>query len=674
MLNKINNYNSIILTAKITVYEDIDVYILSQDPNQIMASTPGFVLSSSFSDNDFLNIDYGDGLLEEVKIETTGQRFIGLDTTVAFSGYKVNNQIKHNYAPGEYNIRIFGNIQILNALFLNNNTVSLSSDKLVVNYLYINSNCFCEKPHQYRYDIMNTPAEIYTCGFYINSKLDVEILDVGGDNKGLFIGSTGYYSGGGTVAENFNYVPHCVMPKQNEKFLLDLVSGTYEAQSEQSYNQYMTSSNMPFDRVGCANAIINSLNGQVLTTTPDTKAGKVEYQYQFSNNKVVSKVLISGTFTYRGYSSTSSFIYKTEFFKPFSFNTETNILKISNLSDGGSTMMSSRNAFYVWLKFIYTDGTFDVDYLIASSVNFTCFLQGTKITLADCTTKPVEEIKYSDLLLVYDFRTGSLKAQHPCFLKNKDICYRYLKFTLDNNKTFNIVGDHGVYDIKHKKLLWISEDNYKEYSDLEVMFREENGELKAHKVVSIELVEDGCRDYYTLITSGTQTCFTNSVLTCGNQFWQLIGNIDENNKFDMTLYNQIKNNKELQLSYDDYMQRYDVTDLKKGIYYGNVYDILLGAYLNTIDGNDRLAKERAEYQMKEGMVFWKDAQPFEQIDDTDIHYITFKYKNCIIDKREYKVGTVIDLPKTENGWYNVCDMNTCKDTLEVRVNTVLEEI
>lgn len=152
-----------------------------------------------------------------------------------------------------------------------------------------------------------------------------------------------------------------------------------------------------------------------------------------------------------------------------------------------------------------------------------CFLKGTKITLADGTTKNVEDITYADKLKVWNFDTGAYDVADICWLTRPKLKnYHYYKLTFSDGTILKTTGqksNHKVYNVDERYFKGV---NVTEVGD---RIFSENGIVE---VVGKEYIEEEVL-YYNLITSKTFGCFANGILTSDR--YGNIYPIDENMMF-----------------------------------------------------------------------------------------------------------------------------------------------
>ena len=93
-----------------------------------------------------------------------------------------------------------------------------------------------------------------------------------------------------------------------------------------------------------------------------------------------------------------------------------------------------------------------------------CVADGTLITLADGTVKPVEEILESDILLVFDHETGQLIAAPIIFVERDGWkYYNVINLVFSDGTHLRLIYEHAIFDINENKYVYITEENYLDY-------------------------------------------------------------------------------------------------------------------------------------------------------------------------------------------------------------------
>lgn len=146
------------------------------------------------------------------------------------------------------------------------------------------------------------------------------------------------------------------------------------------------------------------------------------------------------------------------------------------------------------------------------NVGFWCFAEGTLITLADGSKKPVEDITYDDDLLVWNFYEGKLDTVKPLWIMPVKQAYEYNKLTFANGAELKLVGSGG--DIGYHR---IYNDSSKTFTHTGVP-ETQNGCLtftddgSFTELISQEVVREDVK-YYNIITEKHYNLFASGILT-----------------------------------------------------------------------------------------------------------------------------------------------------------------
>lgn len=74
---------------------------------------------------------------------------------------------------------------------------------------------------------------------------------------------------------------------------------------------------------------------------------------------------------------------------------------------------------------------------------WSCIIEGTRITLADRTTKPIEDITYDDDILVWNFYEGKFDSAKPCWIIKPQVATEYNLCKFSNGAEVGFVGQGG---------------------------------------------------------------------------------------------------------------------------------------------------------------------------------------------------------------------------------------
>lgn len=142
-----------------------------------------------------------------------------------------------------------------------------------------------------------------------------------------------------------------------------------------------------------------------------------------------------------------------------------------------------------------------------------CFVEGTLITLADGTTKPIEKLTYEDELLTWDFDNGCQSTAKIAQLQRNQRTRHYNKLVLEDGTELYTVYNHSWFNITKNRFT-----RTMEATDIDDEIMTLNG---PQKLVSKEaLVDNNHVWYYNLITENNICCYANGILT-GNHFCNL---------------------------------------------------------------------------------------------------------------------------------------------------------
>ena len=197
--------------------------------------------------------------------------------------------------------------------------------------------------------------------------------------------------------------------------------------------------------------------------------------------------------------------------------------------------------------FTTSDGiyAYRLDYYV--NVVSTCIAKGTSILLANGLEKPIETITHEDLLLVWNFETGSYDYQYPLVVGQGNTTTCKTRIVLENAAYIDICGTHDLYDPVAHIFRKYGEGAIIELQDkpLYVLYYEDKNTYYYYKIIDIKVIWEET-DCYCLMTSGTLTAFANNILIGSDILNQ--ARISESNKFP----DSFANDKTLCYTYDKF--------------------------------------------------------------------------------------------------------------------------
>ena len=151
------------------------------------------------------------------------------------------------------------------------------------------------------------------------------------------------------------------------------------------------------------------------------------------------------------------------------------------------------------------------DIVITATARSTCLIKGTKILLANGEYKNIEDIRYNDLLLVFNYETGKMIEEFPIWIEKGDITRGYQKNTFSDGTILKTRGWHGVFSVD--KNAFVSVDNPNDFHiGTKVLKMDKNGKTKVVTVTKIESIEEKTT-YYHVVSTRYYNVIANGLLT-----------------------------------------------------------------------------------------------------------------------------------------------------------------
>lgn len=141
-----------------------------------------------------------------------------------------------------------------------------------------------------------------------------------------------------------------------------------------------------------------------------------------------------------------------------------------------------------------------------SLVNQICIAAGTLVTMADGTSKPIEEITYSDQLLVWNFDEGRFDNAQPLYIKKAERTDQYNRLEFSDGSCLETINQHRIFN---KELGAFTYPMTEDTPIGTTTFNVKGEEVRlVNKYVVKALV-----DYYNVITYKHMNLFGNGILT-----------------------------------------------------------------------------------------------------------------------------------------------------------------
>lgn len=143
---------------------------------------------------------------------------------------------------------------------------------------------------------------------------------------------------------------------------------------------------------------------------------------------------------------------------------------------------------------------------------YTCIIEGTLITLADHTKKPIEDITYDDDLLVWNFYEGKFDSAKPVWITKPRLAHEYNLCKFSNGVEVGFVGNggnEGYHRIYNDEAKTFTHTGVAETPIGTHTFAEDGS---FPELISQEIVKTPIR-YYNIGTKEHINLFSNGILT-----------------------------------------------------------------------------------------------------------------------------------------------------------------
>ena len=225
-----------------------------------------------------------------------------------------------------------------------------------------------------------------------------------------------------------------------------------------------------------------------------------------SYNVTINTLMVEGFYDNFYYKVNDDATYTT-------ISAPTNDLVIPNVSKIAfyyDNAYSHKSPAYVLITGDYTitDGYYHLESSITINFysSYECFVEGTKITLADKTYKNVEDITYEDELLVWDFDKGEFTTAKPIWIMKQKTALDYNKLVFSDGSVLKTVGQHRILNKEQGKF------TYPMTNDTPLGTTTFNDKGEFISLVSKEVVK-GKVNYYNIITDYHLNLFASTILT-----------------------------------------------------------------------------------------------------------------------------------------------------------------
>ena len=183
---------------------------------------------------------------------------------------------------------------------------------------------------------------------------------------------------------------------------------------------------------------------------------------------------------------------------------------VTGVTMGGNTL--TNNTDYTFTN----DGNLKInqpitgDIVVTARASGSCLVEGTKILLADGKYKNIEDIRYTDLLAVYDHINGGITNVYPIWIEKKYKGFGYLKITFDDGTIIKAFMEHCLFDVDKKEYVDVFKED--QFGIGSRVYKIEDGKLKIITTTNIENIQEEIY-YYDVMSTTYYNVIANDLIT-----------------------------------------------------------------------------------------------------------------------------------------------------------------
>ena len=194
--------------------------------------------------------------------------------------------------------------------------------------------------------------------------------------------------------------------------------------------------------------------------------------------------------------------------------TSNNTREYNNPTRDGITITMGGESY---TSFLFSNNTITINPPITGDIviNVTttlagCLVEGTKILLASGKYKNIENIKYTDLLKVYDHVNGGTTDVYPIWIEKEATENRYRELIFSDGSSLKTIFNHSIFDVDKKKYINVANDE-----ECKIGTRVYKWEDDKLKIVTIADIVDKIEQvkYYNVVSTNYYNIIANGFIT-----------------------------------------------------------------------------------------------------------------------------------------------------------------
>lgn len=153
---------------------------------------------------------------------------------------------------------------------------------------------------------------------------------------------------------------------------------------------------------------------------------------------------------------------------------------------------------------------------VSNHPNDPCLATGTLVTMADGSTKTIENVVVGDSVRVWDFEKGAFTSSIVAYIEHDDVAeWTVVDLIFADNTTVTLITEHGFFDCDLNEYVYITTDNVYSYIGHSFFkMNEENGVLSYSEVELVDAkVETRVVGTHSMVTADQISHFANGYLS-----------------------------------------------------------------------------------------------------------------------------------------------------------------
>jgi hypothetical protein len=149
----------------------------------------------------------------------------------------------------------------------------------------------------------------------------------------------------------------------------------------------------------------------------------------------------------------------------------------------------------------------------------TCLAKGTMVSLVGGISKPIEDIEYSDELLVWNFDEGRFDSARPVWIKKEQEAPKYNELLFSDGSMLKTIGDHRIFNRDANKFTYVMKGDAAPIGTSTF-----NADGETLRLVSKRVVHENV-EYYNIMSNQHINLFANGILTSSrfNNLYEISG-------------------------------------------------------------------------------------------------------------------------------------------------------